>query len=85
MNRNAQRILDEACQLPPEDLQWLVESLLIKGYPAPEAEIEAAWQDEIKHRLDQIDSGAVELIPGELVRAEIVQTLSEEARTRLRV
>lgn len=38
---------------------------------ASEAEIEAAWGDEIKRRLDEIDSGAVELIPMEDVLARM--------------
>lgn len=36
---------------------------------ASEAEIEAAWGDEIKRRLEEINSGAVELIPLEDVLA----------------
>lgn len=38
---------------------------------ASEAEIEAAWGDEIKRRLDEIDSGAVEMIPLEDVLARM--------------
>ncbi|MGD0522352.1 MAG: addiction module protein [Terracidiphilus sp.] len=48
------------------------------------AAIEAAWDHEIKRRLDEIDSGAVEMIPGEQVRAEIIESLSPQARARLR-
>lgn len=51
---------------------------------ASEAEIEAAWGDEIKRRLDEIDSGAVELIPGEEVMGRMLKSLSPEARARLR-
>ncbi len=83
MNRSAQQILEDALQLPPDDMDWLVESLLIKGNGKAEPEIQAAWDDEIKCRLDEIDSGTVELIPEEQVRAEMIARLSPEARARL--
>jgi putative addiction module component (TIGR02574 family) len=85
MSPGAQRILEEALQLPPDELDWLVESLLIKDKNEPEAEIEAAWDSEIKRRLDEIDSGAVEMIPAEQVHAEMIARLSPEARARMRV
>ncbi len=36
-----------------------------------EDEIEAAWGEEIEHRVEEIDSGTVELIAGEQVMAEL--------------
>jgi hypothetical protein len=89
MNRSAQEILEDALQLPPGEVSWLIENLLEEGDRGPEteseAEIEAAWDSEIKRRLDEIDSGTVELIPGEQVRAEMMASLSPQARARLRV
>jgi hypothetical protein len=67
MSPSAQRILEEALQLPPDELDWLVESLLVKDKGPGDAEIEAAWDSEIKRRLEEIDSGAVEMIPLENV------------------
>jgi putative addiction module component (TIGR02574 family) len=43
----------------------LIESL----EPAPEAEVEAAWSEEIAQRLTELDAGTVETIPWEEVRA----------------
>jgi len=63
MSHSAQEILEEARQLPPDEVDWLIESLLIKEKPASDEEIEASWDGEIKRRLDEIDSGAVEMIP----------------------
>ena len=83
MNRSAQEILEDARQLPLSEVNWLIESLLQEEDGAPEAEIEAAWDGEIKRRLDEIDSGAVELIAGEQVRAEMIASLSPQARARL--
>ena len=71
--------------MPPDEFDWLVESLLIKEKSELEAEIEAAWDREIKRRLDEIDSGAVEMIPAEQVHAEMIARLSHEARARMRV
>lgn len=82
MSRTAAEILEDARQLPPDEIDWIVESLLVKGDPEPDAAIEAAWDSEIKRRLDEIDSGAVELVPGEEVRAEMVASLSRKTRVK---
>ena len=44
----------------------------------PEEAIEAAWRDEIRRRLDEIDSGAVTAIPW----ADAEQRILEAARRR---
>ena len=36
-----------------------------------EPDVEAAWSEEIKRRLAEVDAGTVELIPWEEVRAEL--------------
>ena len=36
-----------------------------------EPDVEAAWSEEIKRRLAEVDAGTVELIPWEDVRAEL--------------
>jgi putative addiction module component (TIGR02574 family) len=71
MSPNAQRLLDEARKLPPEEREWLAEFLLIKDESVSAAEVESAWDAEIKRRLDEIDSGAVKMIPGEEVLARM--------------
>ena len=83
MSPDAERLLEQARLLPPDQRAWLVESLLNEDESASPAEIEAAWGDEIKRRLDEIDSGAVEMIPGDEVMAGLLDRLSPEARTRL--
>ena len=89
MNRTAHEILEDAQNLAPGEVDWLIENLLIRGSNASmieaDMEIEKAWDDEIKHRLAEIDTGAVTLIPGEQIRAEILATLSKQARIRLGV
>jgi hypothetical protein len=46
MSRTATEILEEARQLPPGDLDWLVQNLLGEEDRASEAEF-AAWQEEV--------------------------------------
>ncbi len=84
MSPSAREVLEAVRQLPPGEVSWLIESLLQDGYGGSEAEIEAAWDGEIKRRLDEIDSGTVELISGDEVRDEIIAGLSTQARSRLR-
>lgn len=44
---------------------------------ATDQEAEAAWSQEIKRRLEDIDSGGVELIPYEEVRRRLITRLSD--------
>lgn len=71
MNRSAQEILEDARKLPPHEVSWLIENLLQDGESEPEAEIEAAWDSEIKRRIEEIDSGAVEMVPLDNVLARM--------------
>jgi len=66
--------------LPPDEVDWIIESLLIKEASEPRAEIEAAWEGEIKRRLDEIDSGAVDMIPLEDVLARMDARLQSRQR-----
>jgi putative addiction module component (TIGR02574 family) len=63
MARSAKEILEEARQLPPDQIDWLVESLLIKDADEPQTDLGASWESEVKRRIDEIDSGAVKLVP----------------------
>jgi putative addiction module component (TIGR02574 family) len=71
MSPNAQRLLDEARQLPPDERDWLAECLLIDDESVSAIDVESAWGEEIKRRLDEIDSGKVKMIPLEDVLAEM--------------
>jgi len=71
MGPNAQRLLDEARQLPPDEREWLAECLLINDESVSAAEMESAWDAEIKRRLDEIDSGKVRMISHEEFLADL--------------
>ena len=76
MSPDAQRLLEEARQLPADERDWLVETLLIKE--EPEAEVAAAWDAEIKRRLDEIDSGKVKMISHEEFLASLESHIAKE-------
>ena len=65
----------DAAQLPERDRATLAGLLIESLDPISEPDVEAAWSKEINRRVAEIDSGTVELIPWEEVRAELfVQT-----------
>jgi hypothetical protein len=47
MNRSAAEILEDARQLPPGELDWLVENLANEGPGGMSEEEFAAWQKEV--------------------------------------
>jgi putative addiction module component (TIGR02574 family) len=60
----------QAKTLPPEDRARLVEELLESLEPAPDPEVEAAWDREIERRVAEVEAGTADLIPAEDVHAE---------------
>jgi putative addiction module component (TIGR02574 family) len=89
MRRSYEKVRQIAHTLP-EDQRILLANSLLESVASTEndadgSEVTAAWSDEIRRRLDEIDSGSVKLIPGDQVRAEMIARLSRQARERLRV
>ena len=64
-------LFHEAAKLPERDRATLAGLLIETLDPAPEADVQAAWSQEIARRMAQVDVGAVELIPWEEVREEL--------------
>ena len=52
----------KAQALSPQERVRLAEALLASLDPH-EVEVEAAWDEELRRRIDEIERGAVELIP----------------------
>jgi putative addiction module component (TIGR02574 family) len=71
MERNLKEVFQEAAQLPEQDRATLAGLFIETLDPVSETDVEAAWSEEIKRRVVQIDAGTVELIPWEEVRAEL--------------
>jgi putative addiction module component (TIGR02574 family) len=72
MERDAEEVLKDALALSPEARGVLIDSLIGSLDQTVDVAAEEAWREEIGRRIQQVDGGAVPLIPW------------EEARRRLR-
>ena len=71
MARSARDLFDEAMRLEPQERSTLMR-LLIEALDADTEEgVEDAWRVEIERRMVELDSGSVETIPWEEVRARL--------------
>ncbi len=68
MAMTEEEIIKEALQLPPSARSEIADRLYSSVEPNPE--VEAAWVQESMRRLEEVRSGKVKAIPGELVFAE---------------
>ena len=68
------QIVQETRHWPPEKVGELV-GRLTEDLHASDPEIEAAWKAEIARRIDEIQTGKVQGIPGEEVSAGIRRIL----------
>ncbi|PJB07298.1 MAG: addiction module protein [Hydrogenophilales bacterium CG_4_9_14_3_um_filter_63_34] len=66
----------EAVALPVEERARVVENLLSSLNP-PDQAVDAAWASVARRRLDDLRSGRVEAIPGEVVFERIRQRYSK--------
>ena len=74
MAMKREQIEAEARRLPREDRARLAEALI--SSLDDEAEVERAWEVEIRRRVEELRTGAVSGIPAEEVFAEIDDLLS---------
>ena len=70
-----EEISSQARTLPPADRVRLAEELLASVH-APDYEVEAAWDEEIRIRIADIDAGTAKLIPAEEVFAAVRRLLN---------
>jgi putative addiction module component (TIGR02574 family) len=78
MTAEVSELLKKALALPPEARAALADSLLesLDEEPVDEG-VEAAWSEEIKRRIEEIDSGKVQMIPFEEVRRRLAARLAD--------
>jgi len=69
MSNLVEELSQRALELPPEERVRLAERLLATVHEI-HPDVEAAWDEEIKRRLAEIDNGTARLIPAEEVFAE---------------
>ena len=65
-----EQLSSQARTLPPADRVRLAEELLATVHE-PDDEVEAAWAEEIRLRIADIDAGTAKLIPADEVFAKI--------------
>ena len=72
MTPQVSELLEKALSLSTHERGLLIDRLVesLDDGPAEEG-VEAAWDDEIKRRVDDIRSGRVKTIPGEQVLREL--------------
>ncbi len=70
---SVESIIDQALQQPEKERARIAERLISSLDHAADATVEMAWQEEVGRRLKEIDSGAVQCIPWEDVRARLYE------------
>jgi putative addiction module component (TIGR02574 family) len=71
MARSARELFDEAMRLNPQERATLLRLLIDALDVETDDGVEEAWRVEIERRVAELDSGSVELIPWEEVRARL--------------
>jgi putative addiction module component (TIGR02574 family) len=71
MPTSADRVIEEVLDLPADARIGLVDLILSSLNLPTRPDIDKMWAEEADRRIAQIDSGEVELIPGEEVFAKI--------------
>lgn len=67
-------VLEKALALSTQERGMLIDRLMesLDDEPAEDG-VEAAWSDEIKRRVEEIQSGKVKMIPGEEVERRLAR------------
>ncbi|NLM17454.1 MAG: addiction module protein [Candidatus Riflebacteria bacterium] len=77
MTEATAKLADKLLSLPCEERIYLVDKLL-KSLNAPsKEEIAKAWAEESERRIDEIESGKAQTIPGEQVFRDIRKQLKK--------
>jgi putative addiction module component (TIGR02574 family) len=66
-----EKVTDDAMKLSVQERARLARQLLLSLDPEDEAEVEAAWEAEIEHRVQEIKAGRAQGRPAEQVFADI--------------
>lgn len=60
-------IIDAAMSLPPEEKARLAEQLLASLDSREQQQVDEEWAAEVEQRIDDLDAGRIQTIPGEEV------------------
>jgi len=81
MTPDVSELLKKALALPPEVRAALATSLFESLDEEPgDQGVEAAWSEEVKRRIEDIDSGKVQMIPYEEARRRLAALLSDASK-----
>lgn len=73
MAKSARELYEEAMRLDPKERATLMRLLVDSLDAESEEGAEAAWQIEIERRIAELDSGQVQAVPWEELRARLYQ------------
>jgi putative addiction module component (TIGR02574 family) len=76
MTQQASELLQKALSLSEEERAELAGSLIESLDTTVDAAAEAAWNEEIARRIEDLDSGKTKTIPWEIVRSRISSKLT---------
>jgi len=71
MTDKTQAIVEQALKLSPTERADVAEQLLASLDEALDSDVEQAWQEEVRRRLQQVERGEVELVDSDTVMAEL--------------
>lgn len=74
---SAEKIYEQALNLPINDRLILIDKLLISTNLPAQNDIDQAWVQEVERRCQEIDNGTAKLIPGEEVFEKIKKKFSK--------
>ena len=73
MAKSARELFEEAMRLDPKERAALMRLLVDSVDAESEEGAEAAWQAEIERRIAELDSGQVDAVPWEELRARLYE------------
>jgi putative addiction module component (TIGR02574 family) len=73
----AEKIYEQALDLPIDDRLILIDKLLISTNLPTQNDIDQAWSKEVERRCQELDSGKARLISGEEVFEKIKKRFSK--------
>jgi putative addiction module component (TIGR02574 family) len=76
MTQETHDLLQKALALPESERAELAGNLLSSLDTTVDQDVDAAWQQEVARRLDEVQSGKVETIPWEEVQQKGLELLS---------
>jgi len=73
MAKSAQKLFEEAMRLDPKERATLVRLLIDALDAKSDKGAEDAWRVEVERRIAELDSGTVQAVPWEELRARLYQ------------